>query len=107
LCSNLIERKLFHVDITAERPDENFIAKLRRRSSQEVYNISEHEASYFVFTDAIRNNAYNKGDGNIHIQMKNGEITGYCAGKRQQQPGSPYKNSEKIYTLLQQRRWYN
>jgi hypothetical protein len=73
LCNNLIERKLFHVDITAERPDENFIAQLRRKA-EEVYNISEHEASYFVFTDAIRNNAYNKGDGNIHIQMKNGEI---------------------------------
>jgi HD superfamily phosphohydrolase len=73
LCNNLIERKLFHVDITAERPDEDFIAQLRRKA-EEVYNISEHEASYFVFTDAIRNNAYNKGDGNIHIQMKNGEI---------------------------------
>jgi HD superfamily phosphohydrolase len=73
LCNNLIERKLFHVDITAERPDENFIAELRRKAAQ-LYNISEDEASYFVFTDAIRNNAYNKGDGNIHIQMKSGEI---------------------------------
>jgi HD superfamily phosphohydrolase len=73
LCSNLIERKLFHVDITAERPDENFIAKLRLEAAR-MYNISEHEASYFVFTDAIRNNAYNKGDGNIHILMKNGDI---------------------------------
>ncbi len=73
LCSNLIERKLFHVDITAERPDESFIAKLRLEAAR-MYNFSEHEASYFVFTDAIRNNAYNKGDGNIHILMKNGDI---------------------------------
>jgi hypothetical protein len=27
-----------------------------------------------VFTDTIRNNAYNKGDGNIHIMMKDGNI---------------------------------
>lgn len=74
LCNNLIERKLFHVDITAERPYEDFIADLRRRAA-ELYNISEEEASYFVFTDAIRNNAYNKGDGNIHILMKNGATT--------------------------------
>jgi HD superfamily phosphohydrolase len=73
LCNNLIERKLFHVDITAGRPDEEFVAELRRRAA-EKYNISAEEASYFVFTDAIRNNAYNKGDGNIQILMKNGEI---------------------------------
>jgi hypothetical protein len=45
-----------------------------RRQAVEKYNISEHEASYFVFTDTIRNNAYNKGDGNIHILMKDGSI---------------------------------
>ncbi|MBD1363498.1 HD domain-containing protein [Mucilaginibacter sp. ZT4R22] len=73
LCNNLIERKLFHVDITAERPDEDFVAELRRKAAA-LYSISEDEASYFVFTDAIRNNAYNKGDGNIHILMKNGDI---------------------------------
>lgn len=74
LCDNLIERKLFHVDITNERPDEAFVADLRRKAVAK-YNITEHEAAYFVFTDAIRNNAYNKGDGNIHILMKNGGIT--------------------------------
>jgi len=74
LCKNLINRRLFHVDITAEKPDEQFIADLRRKAV-EKYNITEHEAAYFVFTDAIGNNAYNKGDGNIHILMKNGTTT--------------------------------
>ena len=73
LCNNLINRRLFHVDIAAEKPDEAFITELRQRAV-ERYGISEHEASYFVFTDIIRNNAYNKGDGNIHILMKNGDI---------------------------------
>lgn len=74
LCTNFINRRLFHVDITSERPDGDFILDLRRKAIAR-YNISEHEASYFVFTDIIRNNAYNKGDGNIHILMKNGDTT--------------------------------
>ncbi|AMR30993.1 phosphohydrolase [Mucilaginibacter sp. PAMC 26640] len=74
LCTNFINRRLFHVDIAAEKPDEAFILELRRRAVDR-YNISEHEASYFVFTDIIRNNAYTKGDGNIHILMKNGDTT--------------------------------
>jgi HD superfamily phosphohydrolase len=73
LCHNLINRRLYHVDIASERPDESFIRELRAKAVAK-YNISEHEASYFVFTDTIRNNAYNKGDGNIHILMKDGGI---------------------------------
>ena len=73
LCNNLIKRKLFHVDITSEQPDSEFVEELRQRAARK-YHISTDEASYFVFTDAIRNNAYNKGDGNIQILMKSGEI---------------------------------
>lgn len=73
LCHNLINRKLFHVDITAEMPDPEFVKQLAANAVK-YYNISAHEAEYFVFTDSIRNNAYNKGDGNIHILMKNGSI---------------------------------
>ncbi|OOQ61286.1 HD domain-containing protein [Mucilaginibacter pedocola] len=73
LCNNLIQRKLFHVDVTSEQPDDEFVAELRQRAAKK-YNISTEEAAYFVFTDAIRNNAYNKGDGNIQILRKNGQI---------------------------------
>ncbi len=74
LCHNLINRKLFHVDITADKPDDALIKQLTA-SAVTYYDITEHEAAYFVFTDSIRNNAYNKGDGNIHILMKNGTVT--------------------------------
>jgi len=73
LCNRLINRRLYHVDITAEQPDDAFIKQLITKAVKK-YSISEHEASYFVFTDTIRNNAYNKGDGNIHIMMKDGSI---------------------------------
>jgi HD superfamily phosphohydrolase len=73
LCHRFINRKLYHVDITAGQPDEQFVKQLTQKAMQ-LYNITEHEASYFVFTDVIRNNAYNKGDGHIHILMKDGTI---------------------------------
>jgi HD superfamily phosphohydrolase len=73
LCHNLINRELFHVDITAEIPDPEFVKQLTNNAVK-YYNISQRDAEYFVFTDSIRNNAYNKGDGNIHILMKNGSI---------------------------------
>jgi HD superfamily phosphohydrolase len=73
LCTDLVERDLYKVDITNEPPDKEFIAKLTRHAI-EKYGISGHDASYFVFEDTIRNKAYKPGDGNIRILMKNGSI---------------------------------
>ncbi len=73
LCSDLVHRELYKVDITNEAPDKHFIAKLTALAV-EKYSITEHEASYFVFEDVVRNNAYNSGDGNIRILMKDGTI---------------------------------
>ena len=73
LSNNLVERRLYKVDITNEAPDEGFMAALTERAMKK-YNITPHEASYFVFKDTIRNNAYNSGDGNIRILMKDGTI---------------------------------
>lgn len=73
LCSDLVHRELYKVDITNEAPDKHFIAKLTALAV-EKYGITEHEASYFVFEDVVRNNAYNSGDGNIRILMKDETI---------------------------------
>jgi len=73
LCRDMVHRDLYKVDITNERPDQEFINRLTKKA-MEVYGISEHEASYFVFEDTIRNNAYKPGDGDIRILMKDGAI---------------------------------
>jgi len=73
LCNDLVHRVLYKVDITSEAPDKQFIDDLTRLAT-EKYGITEHEASYFVFDDVIRNNAYKPGDGNIQILMKDGTI---------------------------------
>ena len=73
LCTDLVHRSLYKVDITNEKPDQQFIDKLTARAI-EKYGITPHEASYFVFDDAIRNNAYRASDGKICILMKNGTV---------------------------------
>jgi len=73
LCHNFINRRLYHVDITSDSPDTVWVEELRRKAQQQ-YGLNEHDASYFVFTDSIRNNAYNKGDGSIHILKKDGSV---------------------------------
>ncbi len=73
LCQKLVNRDLYKVDITNTPPDQQFIAKLTALA-QKKYNITAHEASYFVFDDDIGNDAYKPGDGNIRILMKDGTL---------------------------------
>jgi len=73
LCRDLVNRDLYKVDITNGAPDKKFIDELTALAIKK-YNITAHEASYFVFNDTVRNDAYNAGDGNIRILMKDGSI---------------------------------
>jgi HD superfamily phosphohydrolase len=73
LCRDLIQRNLYHVDITNELPDQKKVDDLMVKVAVK-YGISDHEASYFVFTDVVRNNAYKTGDGSILILMKDGSV---------------------------------
>ena len=73
LCRDLVERDLYKVDITNTPPHPAFVKELTKKAV-EKYNITEHEASYFVFTDSIRNKAYRSDDGKICILMKDGSI---------------------------------
>jgi len=73
LCTNFTQRRLYHVDIGNELPDPQLVEKIRKRAVQK-FRINEEDASYFVFEDTIRNNAYKVGDGNIGILMKNKSV---------------------------------
>jgi HD superfamily phosphohydrolase len=73
LAQNLVQRKLYHVDISNKRPDKEFVNSLIKMAMKK-YSISEQDAGYFVFTTSIRNNAYTAGDGNIGILMKDGHV---------------------------------
>ena len=73
LCKDFISRKLYHVDITNELPDDTILSQLSEKAIKK-YGIQENDAKYFVFKDIILNNAYTAGDGFIRILMKNGSI---------------------------------
>ena len=73
LCTDLVQRNLYKVDITNQPPDKKLIADLTKKAMNK-YGINEHDAGYFVFEDTIRNNAYKPGDGDIQILMKDGTV---------------------------------
>ncbi len=73
LCQNLIDRKLYQVDIS-NKPIPQHQTDALVKQAMAIYRISADEAAYFVFTDTIRNNAYRAGDGNIRILMKDNTI---------------------------------
>ncbi|MEO8794044.1 MAG: HD domain-containing protein [Daejeonella sp.] len=73
LCRHLIDRNLYQVEISNIPPDDERIDELVNEATAN-YDIDDDEASYFVFTDTIKNNAYSVGHGSINLLMKDGTI---------------------------------
>lgn len=74
LCNNFVQRRLYHVDITNERPNDILVDELCRRAMKK-YGVNAGDAEYFVFKDVISNNAYQVNDAKIGILMKDKTIT--------------------------------
>jgi len=74
LCKMVVDRDLLKVKLkkqpVSEKKKEQHLKRLI-----EKYNISEEEASYFVFTGKVANLAYNTNLENINILHKNGKIS--------------------------------
>ena len=73
LCSMLTKRSLYKIEINNAVPDAQRVQMLEENTAAAL-NISLEDASYFVFTDVIENRAYNAGNSNINILLKNNEI---------------------------------
>lgn len=73
LCQALINRRLYKVKLQAEPVDEAF-ARARTREAMDVLQVSEEEASYFVFTGSTSNTTYNPDDERITILFKDGTV---------------------------------
>jgi len=74
LCKMMMQRRLYHVEITNNPPDKQLLSRLIK-NAESKYSI----ANYFVFTDTIRNMAYKPGDGSIRILMKDGSLQDIAA----------------------------
>ncbi|KQB98747.1 HD domain-containing protein [Pedobacter sp. Hv1] len=73
LCKMLNARKLYKVEISNTEPSADRIERLAVQTALAL-NLEDDDVAYFVFTDTIRNRAYNAGNSNINILMKNNEL---------------------------------
>ena len=73
LSKGLVERKLLKIKFAAEPFDDLVLESLRKDVAQKL-NISEKEASYFVFTGEAVNTTYNPADEHIRILYKDGTV---------------------------------
>ncbi len=74
LCSNLVNRHLFKIEIQKMPFTTEYIEEIRFRTRR-LCKISEDETDYFVIGGITRNNAYDPVIGNIMILSRDGTLT--------------------------------
>jgi HD superfamily phosphohydrolase len=73
LCNSMVDRKLWHIEISNHPFDGGITAQIKQRVQQSL-NLNEDEASYFVISDSVTNNAYKPGDDKINLLYRNGTM---------------------------------
>ena len=73
LCQNLLDRKLFKIEMQNEPFTENYVNGFTEKVCA-LYKIAKKDAGYFVLTDVVNNSAYNADQFNINILMSNGQL---------------------------------
>ncbi len=73
LCQNMINRKLFKIELQDSPFEENKIMGIKEKV-QETFQLNKEDAGYFVFSDHIINKAYSAFDDKIQILFKNNEV---------------------------------
>jgi len=73
LSQNLVNRQLFRNEIQNKPFGNDLIAALKHKVAA-LYDISEADAGYFVFSDIARNSAYNPFNDRINILFRDGKV---------------------------------
>ena len=73
LCTNLVNRKLFRIELKREKIELSSKKELIVKCMKH-YNISEKDASFFVVSGEVENSAYKPDNLKINISMNNGKI---------------------------------
>ncbi|MFW5778215.1 MAG: HD domain-containing protein [Bacteroidota bacterium] len=73
LCTRLINRRLFHIDIQKDAFEKKTIEEIRHKVS-EKFDLTYKETRYHVISGITQNNAYDPGVGNIWILQKDGTV---------------------------------
>ncbi|MBT8188748.1 MAG: phosphohydrolase, partial [Croceitalea sp.] len=74
LSTMLLNRELLHIKIKNKPLSKTKIAG-KKEWVKKHFQLTDHEASYFVFEGVISNQAYDEIKGNINILHKNGKLT--------------------------------
>jgi HD superfamily phosphohydrolase len=73
LSDGMVNRKLFKIEFTEEKSDEEKIAGYIK-SYMEKFGITAHDASYFLSSDVLTTDMYSEEDDSIDIIYKKGEV---------------------------------
>ena len=96
LCQNLLDRKLFKIEMQNEPFGEAYINGFTERVCK-LYNISKEDAHYFVLTDVVNNSAYTADQFNINILMSDGKLIDVAAASDQLNLQSLSKTVSKYF----------
>lgn len=73
LSEGMVNRKLFKIEIKEEKIERRKISE-RIEHFMKRFNISEQEAAYFIASDSMATDMYNKEDDSIDILYKDGTV---------------------------------
>lgn len=73
LCSNMVNRHLYRIELESRPFSEEKIEAMRKAAKKKL-KLTDDEVKYFVFTNSIRNSAYDPGSEKINILYKDGKL---------------------------------
>ncbi len=73
LCTNLVNRKLFRIELKKEKAELTSKKELLKECMRQ-YKLTEKEAAFFVVSGEVENSAYRTDNLKINILMNNGNI---------------------------------
>jgi hypothetical protein len=68
-----VDRKLWHIEISNQPFKENILDTISKRVQTKL-NLAAEEASYFVISDSVSNNAYKPGEDKINLLYRDGTM---------------------------------
>ena len=73
LCKNLLNRKLYAVELQQKPFAGSYVDALRKKAAKK-FGLTKEEIPYYVFTGAVENKAYMSDSIRINVQFKNGKV---------------------------------
>ncbi|MCL7988322.1 HD domain-containing protein [Sphingobacterium sp. lm-10] len=73
LCSKLMNRELFRTEMRSEAITNTEFQDMQRRA-QVAFDLQDHEVDYFVYTQTIKNSAYDPLQSGIKVLAKDGTL---------------------------------